>query len=322
MSSNTTADAALPRTNPSTNPSTGESTSTNTRTSSTSTVLGGEHYSAELVDAVRAATVAAALAAGAWFGRGDKNAADAAAVAAMRAELLPAPFAGYVVIGEGEKDEAPMLANGEELGSGREPACDIAVDPLDGTRLVQEGLPGSVCVIALAPRGTLFDPRDVFYMDKLISSAPARGVLDLRATPSENVRRLADALGKPLSEITVAVLDKPRHANLVAELLGLGAQVVLAGEGDVSAAIDAATPGGRIDLAMGIGGTPEGVLTACAIRALDGFMEGRLAPQSDDQLRLALAAGHDLDRVLTLDDLVASDRVLFASTPVVGRQDG
>ena len=312
MSSNTTADAALPSTNPSRNPSTSESTGT-------STVLGGEHYPAELVDAVRAATVAAALAAGAWFGRGDKNAADAAAVAAMRAELLPAPFAGYVVIGEGEKDEAPMLANGEELGSGQGPACDIAVDPLDGTRLVQEGLPGSVCVIALAPRGTLFDPRDVFYMDKLISSAPARGVLDLRATPSENVSRLADALGKPVTEITVAVLDKPRHASLVAELLAVGARVVLAGEGDVSAAIDAATPGGHIDLAMGIGGTPEGVLTACAIRALDGFMEGRLAPQNDDQLRLALAAGHDLDRVLTLDDLVASDRVLFASTPVTAR---
>ncbi|WP_130179322.1 fructose-bisphosphatase class II family protein [Cryobacterium sp. SO1] len=280
------------------------------------TVLGAEHYSAELVDAVRAATNAAAIAAGLWFGRGDKNAADAAAVAAMRAELLTAPFAGFVVIGEGEKDDAPMLANGEELGSGQGPACDIAVDPLDGTRLVQEGLPGSVCVIALAPRGTLFDPRDVFYMDKLISSAPARGVLDLRTTPTANVHRLAEALGKPVSEIAVAVLDKPRHASLVAELLGIGAQVELAGEGDVSSAIAAATPGGRIDLAMGIGGTPEGVLTACAVRALQGFMEGKLAPQTDEQLRMALAAGHDLDRVLTLDDLVASDRVLFASSPV------
>ena len=282
----------------------------------TTTVLGAEHYSPELVDAVRAATTAAATAAGAWFGRGDKNAADAAAVAAMRAELLRAPFAGVVVIGEGEKDEAPMLANGEELGSGDGPACDIAVDPLDGTRLVQEGLPGSVCVIAVAPRGTLFDPRDVFYMDKLISSAPARGVLDLRATPTENVRRLAEALGKPVSEITVAVLDKPRHASLVAELLGIGAQVELAGEGDVSSAIAAATPGGRIDLAMGIGGTPEGVLTACAVRALRGFMEGKLAPQTEEQLRMAVAAGHDLDRVLTLDDLAASDRVLVASSPV------
>ncbi|MCU1446596.1 fructose-bisphosphatase class II family protein [Cryobacterium sp.] len=281
-----------------------------------STVLGAEHYSVELVDAVRAATKSAALAAGAWFGRGDKNAADEAAVAAMRAMLLPAPFAGFVVIGEGEKDEAPMLANGEELGSGRGPACDIAVDPLDGTRLVQEGLPGSVCVIALAPRGTLFDPRDVFYMDKLISSAPARGVLDLRATATENVLRLADALGKPVTEVTVAVLDKPRHAALVAELRAAGAQVVLAGEGDVSAAIIAATTGGDIDLAMGIGGTPEGVLTACAVRAVNGFMEGRLAPQTDDQLRMALAAGHDLDRVLTLDDLVASTTVLFASTRV------
>jgi fructose-1,6-bisphosphatase II len=281
-----------------------------------STVLGAEHYSTELVNAVLASTVAGALAAGEWFGRGDKNAADAAAVAAMRAVLLSAPFAGRVVIGEGEKDEAPMLANGEELGSGLDPACDIAVDPLDGTRLVQEGLPGSVSVIALAPRGTLFDPRDVFYMDKLISSSPARGILSLRATPTENVRRLADALGKPVTEMTVAVLDKPRHTALVAELRAVGVSVVLAGEGDVSAAIVAAAPGGSIDLAMGIGGTPEGVLTACAVRAVDGFMEGRLAPQGDDQLRLALAAGHDLDRVLTLDDLVASDRVLFASTPV------
>jgi fructose-1,6-bisphosphatase II len=280
------------------------------------TVIGAEHYSVALVEAVRDATSAAAIAAGTWFGRGDKNAADAAAVAAMRARLLTAPFAGFVVIGEGEKDEAPMLANGEELGSGDGPACDIAVDPLDGTRLVQEGLPGSVSVIALAPRGTLFDPTDVFYMDKLISSAPARGVLDLRATPTENVRRLAAALGKPVEELTVAVLDKPRHRGLIAELRLLGARVVLAGEGDVSTAVAAATPGGDIDVVMGVGGTPEGVLTACAVRALGGFMEGRLAPQDDAQLRAALAAGHDLNRVLTLDDLVASDRVLFASTPI------
>jgi len=284
----------------------------------TTTVLGAEHYDTDLVEAVRAATSAAASAAGAWFGRGDKNAADAAAVAAMRAVLLPAPFAGVVVIGEGEKDEAPMLANGEELGSGHGPACDIAVDPLDGTRLVQEGLAGSVCVIAIAPRGTLFDPRDVFYMDKLISSGPARGVLDLRATPTVNVTALAATLGKPVTELTVAVLDKPRHRTLVAELQSTGARVLLAGEGDVSVAIAAATPGGPVDLAMGIGGTPEGVLTACAVRALEGFMEGRLAPQGDAQLQMALAAGHDLERVLTLDELVSSDRVLFASTPVDG----
>lgn len=289
---------------------------TRLRTPGQTTVIGAEHYSAELVGAVREATSAAAMAAGDWFGRGDKNAADAAAVAAMRAVLLPAPFAGFVVIGEGEKDEAPMLANGEELGSGAGPSCDIAVDPLDGTRLVQEGLPGSVSVIALAPRGTLFDPVDVFYMDKLISSTPARGVLDLRATASGNVRRLAGALGRPVHEITVAVLDKPRHQGLIAELRLLGARVVLAGEGDVSTAVAAATPGGDIDLVMGVGGTPEGVLTACAVRALGGFMEGRLAPQDVAQMRAALAAGHDLDRVLTLDDLVASDRVLFASTPI------
>jgi fructose-1,6-bisphosphatase II len=281
-----------------------------------STVLGAAHYPAELVEAVRESTVAGADAAATWFGRGDKNAADAAAVAAMRAVLVLAPFAGRVVIGEGEKDDAPMLANGEELGSGLGPACDIAVDPLDGTRLVQEGLPGSVSVIALAPRGALFDPTDVFYMDKLISSAPARGVLSLRATPTENVRRLAAVVGKPVAEITVAVLDKPRHSALVAELRTIGVRVVLAGEGDVSAAIIAASPGGAVDLAMGIGGTPEGVLTACAVRALNGFMEGRLAPQSDAEMRMALAAGHDLDCVLTLDDLVSSDRVLFASTPI------
>jgi fructose-1,6-bisphosphatase II len=285
-------------------------------TGALTTVLGADHYSRDLVDAVRTATAEAARAAGGWFGRGDKNAADAAAVAAMRAVLLPAPFAGFVVIGEGEKDEAPMLFNGEVLGTGAGPACDIAVDPLDGTRLVQEGLPGSVSVIALAPRGTLFDPRDVFYMDKLISSHPARGVLDLRVTPTENLRRLAAALAKPVTGLTVAVLDKPRHRELIAELRATGAHLVLAGEGDVSASITAATPGAPIDLAMGIGGTPEGVLTACAVRALNGFMEGRLAPQGDEQLRMALAAGHDLDRVLTLDDLVRSDRVLFASTSV------
>jgi len=282
----------------------------------TTIVIGAAHYSADLVAAVTRATEAAAHAAGSWFGRGDKNAADAAAVAAMREVLVAAPFAGVVVIGEGEKDEAPMLANGEELGNGRGPVCDIAVDPLDGTRLVQEGLPGSVCVIALAPRGTLFDPTDVFYMDKLISSTPARGVLDLRAAPTENVRRLALALGKSVSEISVAVLDKPRHARLVTELRATGARVVLAGEGDVSSAILAASPGGAIDLAMGVGGTPEGVLTACAVRALNGFMEGRIAPQTDDQLHRARAAGHDLDRVLSLEDLVSSDRVLFSSTPV------
>lgn len=282
----------------------------------TTIVLGADHYSVALVDAVRAATAAAALAAGDWFGRGDKNAADAAAVAAMRAVLLPAPFAGMVVIGEGEKDAAPMLANGETLGSGRGPACDIAVDPLDGTRLVQEGLPGSVSVIALAPRGTLFDPTDVFYMDKLIASAPACGVLGLRFGPTANLRRLADALGKPAQEITVAVLDKPRHRELIAELRLSGARVVLAGEGDVSTAVAAASPGGDIDVVMGIGGTPEGVLTACAVRALNGFMEGRLAPQSAAQLGSARAAGHDLHRILTLDDLVASDRVLFASAPI------
>lgn len=286
------------------------------RTAVGTIVLGSEHYPAGLVDAVRQSTVAAAAVARAWVGRGDKFSADAAAVAAMRKVLLAAPFRGTVVIGEGEKDEAPMLANGEVLGSAAEPECDIAVDPLDGTRLVAEGIPGSICVVALAPRGALFSATDVYYMDKLIAGHAGHGVLDITASPTANARALADALGKPIAELSVAVLDKPRHERLVAELRALGAQVRLRAEGDVAAAVTAGTPGGDVDLVMGIGGTPEGVVTACAVRALGGFMEARLAPQLAEQLRRAEAAGYDLHRVLRLDDLVASDQVLFASTAV------
>ncbi|PPL14857.1 fructose-bisphosphatase class II family protein [Microterricola pindariensis] len=297
------------------------------------TVIGADNFSPELVAAVVQATDAAAAASAALVGNGDKNGIDAAAVAAMRAGLLTAPFAGTVVIGEGEKDDAPMLANGERLGLGfgvapsapvsaagsdvaDYPACDIAVDPLDGTRLAAENLPGAVCVIALAPAGTLFDPRDVFYMDKLIAGPAGVGVLSLALPAAENVRRLADATGRGVGELTVAVLDKPRHAALIAELRAAGVQLRLVGEGDIGTAIEAATPGSGLDLAIGVGGTPEGVIAACAVRALGGFMEGRLAPQGDEQLALALAAGHDLDRVLGLDDLVASERVLFVSAPV------
>ncbi|RZU66007.1 D-fructose 1,6-bisphosphatase /sedoheptulose 1,7-bisphosphatase [Microterricola gilva] len=290
-------------------------------------MIGGENFAPELVAAIVRSADAAAAASAAMVGSGDKNAIDEAAVAAMRAVLLRAPFAGTVVIGEGEKDDAPMLANGEQLGLGFDrslspeerasyPACDIAVDPLDGTRLAAEALPGAVCVIALAPRGTLFDPRDAFYMHKLIAGPAGVGVLDLRLSASENLRRLADAGGRRVADLTVAVLDKPRHAALIAELRTAGARLHVVGEGDIGTAIAAATPGSGIDVAMGIGGTPEGVIAACAVRALGGFMQGRLAPQGDAERAAVLAAGHSLERVLGLDELVASEHVLFASAPV------
>jgi fructose-1,6-bisphosphatase II len=279
-------------------------------------VLGAEHYPPELVAALREATEAAAEASRRWLGKGDKFSADGAAVAAMRASLLTAPFRGTVVIGEGEKDEAPMLANGEVLGSGVGPECDVAVDPLDGTRLVAEGIPGSICVLALAPRGSMLAATDVFYMEKLIAGQGGVGVLDLTATPTENVRALAAALGKPVSELAVAVLDKPRHRQLIAELRDAGVRLELRGEGDISAAVEAASPGGDIDLVMGVGGTPEGVVTACAMRAVGGFLQARLAPQTPEERQRALAAGHDLARVLSADDLVRSPRVLFVSTRV------
>ncbi|MWV49068.1 fructose-bisphosphatase class II [Rathayibacter sp. VKM Ac-2803] len=279
-------------------------------------LIASPSYSPELREAVAGSVRAAAEAARGWYGRGDKLAADAASVAAMRDVLAEAPFDGVVVIGEGEKDDAPMLANGERLGRASAPSCDVAVDPLDGTRLTAEGIPGSVCVIALAPRGTMLDPRDVFYMDKLVCSAAGAGVVSLDLAPAENARRLALALDKPPGELVVVVLDKPRHTGLVAELREAGVALELRGEGDVSVAIEAADPAGRVDLVLGIGGTPEGVVAACAVRALGGVMEGRLAPQTALERTNALAAGHDLDRLLTLDDLVASDDVLFAGCDV------
>jgi len=279
-------------------------------------VLGAHSYPAGLVDRVREATDAAAAACLPWLGRGDKIAIDDAAVTAMRAVLADAPFHGTVVIGEGEKDAAPMLANGETLGHGGAPLCDVAVDPLDGTRLAAAGLPGSICVIALAPRGTMFDPVDVFYMDKLICGAAGHGVVDIRRPIAENLARLAAVTGVGVADLVVVVLDKPRHGSLIAEIRATGAELRLVGEGDIVAAVAAATSGTDVDVVVGIGGTPEGIIAACAVRALGGFMQGRLAPQTPEQRAAALAAGHDLDRVLELDDLVASEAVLFVSSAV------
>ena len=258
------------------------------------TVLGGDGYDPALVRALVRATEAAAEASRAWIGKGDKNAADQAAVTAMRDILRDAPFDGTVVIGEGEKDDAPMLANGERLGAGGS-ACDIAVDPLDGTRLVAEALPGSVAVIALAPRGTMFDPAGEFYMDKLI--CVASDAVDIRNSATENLAALADEQGRPVSDLTVIVLDKPRHVELIAEIRATGATVQLVKEGDVAGAVAAVQ--GEVDFVLGTGGTPEGIITACAVRALGGFMQGRLG-----------------DRVLELDDLVSSDEVVFVMTSV------
>ena len=279
-------------------------------------MLGAHSYSAGLVASVREATDAAAAACLPWLGLGNKIAIDAAAVTAMRNVLADAPFHGIVVIGEGEKDAAPMLANGEALGQGGAPLCDVAVDPLDGTRLAAAGQPGSICVIALAPRGTMFDPVDVFYMDKLICGAAGRGVVDIRRPIAENLARLAAVTGVAVADLVVVVLDKPRHTSLIAEIRATGAELRLVGEGDIVAAVAAATSGADVDVVVGIGGTPEGIIAACAVRALGGFMQGRLAPQTPEQRVSALAAWHDLDRVLELDDLVASEAVLFVSSAV------
>ncbi|WP_104194300.1 fructose-bisphosphatase class II family protein [Cryobacterium sp. M25] len=281
-----------------------------------STVIGAEGWPAGLVAAVRASTEAAARATLPWVGRGDKIAADQAAVTAMRAVLLAAPFRGTVVIGEGEKDQAPMLANGEQLGTGNGPDCDIAVDPLDGTTLVARNLPGAVCVIAISPRGTMFDPAGVFYMEKLISGPAGHGVLDLHASATRNLRAFSLASGIPETALTVAVLDKPRHVELIRELECAGARVLRTAEGDVSTAIAAASTDAAVDLSMGIGGTPEGVIAACAVRALGGVMLGRMAPQSEPEERGARAAGLDIARIYDAADLVASKHVLFASSPV------
>ena len=206
-----------------------------------------------------------------------------------------------------------MLANGERLGTGGA-EYDVAVDPLDGTRLVADGRDGAIAVIALAPRGTLFDPVDVFYMDKLISAGVGRGIVDLRNPVSDNLAALAAATGRVVSDLTVVVLDKPRHAALISDVRQAGATVRLVGEGDVSAAVSAAS--GEVDLLLGTGGSPEGIIAACAVIALGGFMQARLAPQSPEQTTRALAAGHDLERVLELEDLVRSSSVLFVSSPV------
>jgi fructose-1,6-bisphosphatase II len=261
-------------------------------------------------------TEAAALAAGRWVGRGDTEAADQAAVDAMRLMLGTVSMSGVVVIGEGEKDKAPMLYNGEEVGSGDGPEVDVAVDPLEGTRLTALGQPNAIAVIALAERGTMFFPGAAVYMDKIACGADAAAVIDITAPAAENVRRVAAAKGKSVGDVSVVVLERPRLDGLIEELRESGARVSLIRDGDVAPAIAAAQPATGVDLLMGVGGTPEGVISACAVKSLGGALQGRLWPRDDEERQRLVDAGLDPERVLTTDDLVSGDNLFVAATGV------
>ncbi len=251
-----------------------------------------------------------------WIGRGDKIAADQAAVDAMRLMLSTVSMRGVVVIGEGEKDEAPMLYNGEEVGDGTGSPVDVAVDPLEGTRLTALGMPNAIAVIAVAERGSMFFPGAAVYMDKIAVGPQAADAIDIEASPTENVRRVAEAKGMDVGDVTVVVLERDRHDDLIAELREAGASVNLIRDGDVAPAIAAARPWTGVDLLMGIGGTPEGVISAAAIKCLGGTLQGKLWPRNEDEHRRLVEAGYDIDRVLTQDDLVGGDDVFVAATGV------
>jgi fructose-1,6-bisphosphatase II len=261
-------------------------------------------------------TEAAAMGAAQWIGRGRKEDADQAAVDAMRAMLDSVAMAGVVVIGEGEKDEAPMLYNGEEVGNGQGPEVDVAVDPLEGTRLTSIGQPNAIAVIAVAERGTMFFPGAAVYMDKIACGPEAAAAIDIDTSPSENVRRVAEAKGVKPTDVSVVVLDRDRHTDLVAELRDCGAKVLLIPDGDVAPAIAAARGNTGVDMLMGIGGTPEGVISAAAVKCFGGALQGRLWPRDDEERGKLVEAGYDVERVLRTDDLVAGDDVFVAATGV------
>src|SRR6201992_770903 len=261
-------------------------------------------------------TEAAALAAARWVGRGDKDGADGVAVDAMRKMIASLQMRGVVVIGEGEKDNAPMLFNGEEVGDGTGPECDVAVDPIDGTTLTAKGMNNAVSVLAVAPRGSMYDPSAVFYMEKLVTGPEAAGMVDVSAPPAANIAAVARAKACSPHDITVVILDRPRHEDLIRQVREAGARIKLITDGDVAGAIMAARAGTGVDLMLGVGGTPEGIIAACALKCLGGVIQGRLAPKDEAERRKALDAGHDLDRVLTTDELVSSDDVFFAVTGI------
>ncbi|WP_227996617.1 class II fructose-bisphosphatase [Nocardia australiensis] len=261
-------------------------------------------------------TEAGAMAAGRWVGRGDKEGGDGAAVDAMRQLVSSVSMRGVVVIGEGEKDEAPMLYNGEEVGNGDGPEVDFAVDPIDGTTLMSKGSPGAIAVLAVAERGAMFDPSAVFYMHKIAVGPDAADVIDISAPIGENIRRVAKAKHLSKSDLTVCILDRPRHAELIQQVRDAGARIRLISDGDVAGAIAAARPDSGTDILVGIGGTPEGIIAAAAMRCMGGELQGMLAPKDAAERQKALDAGHDLDRVLSTQDLVAGDNVFFCATGV------
>ena len=261
-------------------------------------------------------TEAAAMAAARWVGFGDKNGADGAAVNAMRALVQSVSMTGVVVIGEGEKDDAPMLFNGEHVGDGSGPEVDVAVDPIDGTTLCAKGMPNALSVLAVSERGTMYDPSAVFYMEKLVTGPAAADVVDINAPLADNLAKIARAKSEHVKDLTVIILDRPRHEGLVREIREAGARIKFITDGDVAGAVMAAREGTGIDLLIGVGGTPEGVITACAMKCMGGTIQGKLWPKDAEERQRALDAGHDLDRVLLTDDLVTGDNVFFVATGI------
>src|SRR5437588_2424716 len=261
-------------------------------------------------------TEAAAMAGARWMGRGDKEAADGAAVDAMRAVLSGVSMDGIVVIGEGEKDEAPMLYNGESIGDGNPPLVDIAVDPIDGTTLTSLGRPNAIAVIALSERGTMFNPGPCVYMEKIATGPDAADAIDLTASVKANLKWVAKALRKDVADVTAVILDRDRHAQVVKECREAGARIRLIPDGDVAGAISTAWPESGADILFGVGGTPEGVIAAAALKCMGGEMQGRLWPRNDQERQAAIDEGYDLDQVLTTDELVAGNNAFFAATGI------
>lgn len=261
-------------------------------------------------------TEAAAISSARYLGRGNKVGGDKAAVDAMRAFLETVQMKGTVIIGEGEKDEAPMLYNGEVVGSGEGPEVDLAVDPVEGTRLLAEGRPNAISVIAAAEKGSMWNPGSSFYMDKIVVEMAARDAIDINKSPSTNLVNIAEALNRQVEDLTVFVLDKPRHASLIDDIRQIGARIMLSSDGDVMGALMATIPGTGVDVLMGVGGTPEGVITAAAVKALGGGMQCKRAPQTIEKKRKLREEGVELDHVLQLDDLIRSDNTFFAATGI------
>ena len=261
-------------------------------------------------------TETAAIAASSWVGRGNKEGADQAAVDAMRKMISTVSMKGVVVIGEGEKDNAPMLYNGEEVGDGTGSPADVAVDPVDGTTLTAKGMNNAISVIALSARGAMFDPSAVFYMEKLVTGPEAADVIDITAPVKVNLQKVAKAKHVEISSLTVVVLDRPRHDQLVKDIREAGARIKFITDGDVAGAVEAARSNTGIDLLMGIGGTPEGIIAACAMKCLGGAIQGRLHPRSEEEREKAQAQGLDLNQILLTDDLVKGDDVFFAATGI------